>query len=83
MFIWTGSTGSTSFFSREVYLLFWQIAWFFVTISRCYKHVYVDSFFPRTATLWNSSLIEYFPLTYYLSGFMSKINRYLLTVGYF
>ena len=26
---------------------------FSVTIPRCYKHVYVNSFFPRTARLWN------------------------------
>ena len=27
---------------------------FSVTIPRCYKDVYVNSFFPRTARLWNS-----------------------------
>ena len=27
---------------------------FSVTISRCYKDVYVNSFFPRTTGLWNS-----------------------------
>ena len=27
---------------------------FSVTIPRCYKDVYVNSFFPRTAKLWNS-----------------------------
>ena len=26
---------------------------FSVTIPRCYKHVYVNSFFPHTARLWN------------------------------
>ena len=31
---------------------------FSVTIPRCYKDVYVNSFFPRTARLWNSLLIE-------------------------
>ena len=31
---------------------------FSVTIPRCYKNVYVNSFFPRTARLWNSLLIE-------------------------
>ena len=56
---------------------------FSVTIARCYKDVYVNSFFPRTATLWNSLPIEYFPLTYDLSGFKSTINRHLLTVGSF
>ena len=44
---------------------------FFVTIPRCYKYVYVNSFFPRTARPWNSLSIECFPLTYYLSGFKS------------
>ena len=44
---------------------------FSVTIPRCYKDVYVSSFFPRTARLWNSLPIERFPLTYDLSGFKS------------
>ena len=56
---------------------------FSVTIPRCYKDVYVNSFFPRTARLWNSLPIECFPLTDDLSGFKSRINRYLLTVGSF
>ena len=56
---------------------------FSVTISRCYKDVYVNSFFPCTARLWNSLPIECFPLTYVLSGFKSRINRYLSTVGSF
>ena len=56
---------------------------FFVTIPRCYKDVYVNSFFPCTARLWNSLPIECFPLTYDLNGFKSRINRHLLTVGSF
>ena len=52
----------------------------FVTIPRCYKDVYVNSFFPRMAKLWNSLHIECFPLTYHLSGFKSRINRHILTV---
>ena len=56
---------------------------FSVTIPRCYKDVYVSSFFPCTAKFWNSLPIECFPLTYDLSGFKSRINRYLLTVGSF
>ena len=48
---------------------------FSVTIPRCYNDVYVNSFFPRTAKLWNSLPIECFPLTYDLSGFKSRINR--------
>ena len=43
---------------------------FSVTIPRCYKDVYVNSFFPRTARFWNYLPIECFPLTYDLSGFM-------------
>ena len=31
---------------------------FSVTIPRCNKDVYVNSFFPRTAKLWNSMSIE-------------------------
>ena len=56
---------------------------FSVTIPRCYKNVYVNSFFPRAAKLWNSLPIECFPLTYDLNGFKSRINRHLLTVGSF
>ena len=56
---------------------------FSVTIPRCYKDLYINSSFPRTANLWNSLPIEYFPLTCDLSGFRSKVNRYLLTVGSF
>ena len=56
---------------------------FSVTIPRCYRDVYVNSFFPHMARLWNSLPIECFPLTYDLSGFKSTVNRYLLTVGSF
>ena len=56
---------------------------FSVTIQRCYKGVYIKSFFPRTARLWNSLPIECFPLTYDLNDFKSEISRHLLTVGSF
>ena len=56
---------------------------FAVTIPRCCKDVYVNSSFPRTVRLWNSLPIEYFPLTYDLSDFKSRIDRHLLTVGSF
>ena len=36
---------------------------FSVTIPRCYKDVYFNSFFPHTVRLWDSLLIECFPLT--------------------
>ena len=47
------------------------------TIPRCYKDVYFNSFFPCTATLWNSLLIECFPWTYDFSGFKTRIDRHL------
>ena len=50
---------------------------FSVTIPRCYKDVYVHSFFRRVARLWNSLPIKCFPLTYDLNGFKSGINRHL------
>ena len=50
---------------------------FSVTISRCYKDVYVSSFFPCTARLWDFLPLECFLLTYDLSGFNSRINRHL------
>ena len=54
-----------------------------VTIPRCYKDIYVNCFFPRTAGLWNSLPVEFFPLTYDLSGFKSRIDRHFLTVASF
>ena len=51
---------------------------FSVTIPRCYRDVYVNSFFPHTPRLWNSLPLQCFPLTYDLSGFKSRINRHLL-----
>ena len=54
---------------------------FSVTILRCYKNVYVNSFFPRTARPWNSLSKECFPLVYDLNGFKSRINKHLLTAG--
>ena len=49
--------------------------------NRCYKDVYVNSFFSCSVRFWNSLSIECFPLTYDLSGLKSRINRHLLTVG--
>ena len=42
---------------------------FSVTIPRCCKYVYVNSFFPRTDRPRNSLPIECFPLTYNLNDF--------------
>ena len=40
-----------------------------VPIPKCYNDVYVNSFFPLTARLWNPLAIECFPLIYDLNGF--------------
>ena len=50
---------------------------FSVTIPRCYKVLYVNSFIPCKARLSNSLPIGCFPLTYNVSGFKFRINRHL------
>ena len=50
---------------------------FSATISRCYKGFYVNSFFPRTARLWKFLPIEFFSLTYDLSGLKYRIRFFL------
>ena len=47
---------------------------FSVTIPRCCKDVYVNSFFPRTTKLWNSLPIEWFPLTYDLGDLSPEVT---------
>ena len=53
-----------------------RLHYFSVTIPRCYKDAYVNSFFPRTARLWNSLPIKCFPLTYDLNCFKSRVNKH-------
>ena len=48
---------------------------FSVTIPRCYKDVYVISFFLCTARLWNSLPVECFPLTNDLNGFECRSQQ--------
>ena len=47
-------------------------------IPWCYKDVSVNSFFPRTARLWNSLPAECFPFTYDLYSFKSRVNSFSL-----
>ena len=56
---------------------------FSVTIPRCYKDVYVNSFLHCPARPWNLVPIECFCLTYNLNGLKSIINIHVLTVGSF
>ena len=44
-----------------------------VAIPRCYKDVYVNSFFPGTVCLQYFVLAKCFPLTYDLNGFKSRV----------
>ena len=49
---------------------------FTVIIPRCYKDVYINSFFPCKARIWNSLPAESFPLNYYLNGFKDRVKRH-------
>ena len=49
---------------------------FSVTIPSCSKNVYVNSFFPVTARLWNSLLAQCFPLNFQLNGFKCRIDTF-------
>ena len=40
------------------------------TVPRCYKDVYINSFFLRTARIWNILPAECFHLTYDLNSFL-------------
>ena len=62
------SCGSSSRYSNN------RLHDFFVTIPRFYKDFYVNSFFPRTAKLWNPLPAERFPLTSDRNGFKSKVK---------
>ena len=54
---------------------------FSVTIPRCDKDVYVNSFFPCTARLWIFLSIECFSLMCDINGFKSRINsRFSLNI---
>ena len=50
---------------------------FFVTVPRCYKGVYVNSFSPSKARLLNSWPAECFPLTCGLNSFNSRVKKHL------
>ena len=53
-----------------------------VIIPKCYKDVYVNSFFPDTARLQNYLPTESFPLTYDINNFKSRPNKhFILSLG--
>ena len=64
-------------FSWGVFTLYFdRLHDFSVTIPRCYKDVYVNTFLSHTARLWNYLPIECFRLTYDLIGFKSWTNKH-------
>ena len=69
------SQGSSTRYSDRLYD--------FLVTPRCYKEIYVNSFFPHTARLQIFLPIEYFPWTYDLNGFKIIINRRFLSVDSF
>ena len=71
------SGGSSTRFSDRLQ------SWFFCHHSQMLRNVYVYSFFPGTAGLWNSLPIECFPFIYDSNGFKYIINRQILTAGFF
>ena len=69
----------STLYSNRLHDFFCHHSWM---LQGCLCH-HINSFFRRTARLWNSLPIECFPLTSDLSGFKSRINRHLLTVSSF
>ena len=53
-----------------------RLHYFSITIPRCYKYIYVNSFIPRTARFWNSLPIECFSLNYDLKGFKFRTGGF-------
>ena len=49
----------------------------FLDVTRINKDVYVNSFLPRAATLWNSLPIECFPLVYDVNVSLSTHRRHV------
>ena len=53
------------------------------SIPICYKNFYVNSFFLRTARLWNSLSAEWFTWSYDLNDFKSRVKRQLSFLFYY
>ena len=49
-----------------------------LSLPKCRTGYYTSSFFPRTATIWNSLSNECFPTDYDLTAFKGRVNKFLL-----
>ena len=49
-----------------------------LSLPKCRNGYYTSSFFPRTATIWNSLSNECFPTDYDLTAFKGRVNKFLL-----
>ena len=54
-----------------------------IYVMSTYKDVYVNSFFPHSARLWNYLLAECSSLTFDLNGFNSRVNSHHLYLDSF
>ena len=52
----------------------------FLEVETAHQNFHMQSFFPRTATLWNSLPAHCFPDRYDLFSFKRRVNRFLLSV---
>ena len=82
IFFKTGLTGSTSFFSREVYLLLIDCMIFLSPFPDVKRIAMSRVSFLASQTL-EFSTYRMLSFDYDLNGFKSRINRHLLTVGSF
>ena len=49
-----------------------------LSLPKCRTGYYTSSFFPRTATIWNSLSNECFSTDYDLTAFKGRVNKFLL-----
>ena len=70
----TRSCGRSTHYSNKLYDFGFTISRMSISTVRMSKDVYVSSFFPVTARLWNSLPAKCFPLTYDLNKTLKKNN---------
>ena len=74
----TRSCGRSTHYSNKLYDFGFTISMMSISTVRMSKDVYVSSFFPVTARLWNSLPAKCFPLTYDLNKTLKKTTLWPL-----